>query len=65
MLRIIKSLETNKLHCLQDASVINGGHVNSVKHEVIIHFKNKKKEYLKGKLMSLQQTYEEEYQGLV
>jgi hypothetical protein len=43
-----------KLQRLQDPSEINGDNLNNVRREASRHFRNKKKEYLKTKLMSLQ-----------
>jgi hypothetical protein len=45
-----------KLQWLQDPSEINGDNLNNAKPEVILHFRSKKREYLKDKLMSLQLT---------
>jgi hypothetical protein len=38
-----------KQQWLQDPSEINGDNLNNVRHETSRHFKNKKREYLKGK----------------
>jgi hypothetical protein len=43
-----------KLQWLQDPSEINGDNLNSVRREISRHFRNKKRKYLKGKIMSLQ-----------
>jgi hypothetical protein len=45
MLRI-----TAKLQWLQDPSEINGENLNNVRSEASRHFRNKKMEYLKGKI---------------
>jgi hypothetical protein len=50
MLKIIKSRKTAKLQWLQDPSEINGDNLNNVRKEASRHFRNKKKEYLKGKI---------------
>jgi hypothetical protein len=36
-----------------DPSEINGDNMNSVRHEASRHFRNKKREYLKGKINEL------------
>jgi hypothetical protein len=41
---------------LQDPCKINGDSLNNIRHEASSNFRNKKKEYLKAKLMTLQQT---------
>jgi hypothetical protein len=43
-----------KSQWLQDPSEINGDNLNNVRREASRHFRNKKREYLKTKLMSLQ-----------
>jgi hypothetical protein len=45
-----------KLQWLQDPSEINEDNLNNVRHEASRYFRNKKREYLKEILMSLQQT---------
>jgi len=35
---------------------INADYLNSVRHEISAHFRNKKSENLKGKIISLKQT---------
>jgi hypothetical protein len=35
---------------------MNGDNLNNVRYETSRHFRNKKREYLKAELMSLQQT---------
>jgi hypothetical protein len=45
-----------KLQWLQDPSEINGDNLNNVRRESSTYFRNKKREYLKRKLMSLQRT---------
>jgi hypothetical protein len=42
-----------KLQWLQDPSEINGDNLNNVRREASRHFKNKKREYLKGKINEL------------
>jgi hypothetical protein len=42
-----------KLQWLQDPSEINGDNLNNVRHETSRHFRNKKREYLKGKINEL------------
>jgi hypothetical protein len=39
-----------KLQWLQDPSEINGDNLNNIRREIIRHFRNKKKEYLKYKI---------------
>jgi hypothetical protein len=41
------------LQWLQDPSEINGDNLNNVKYEASRHFRNKKREYLKGKINEL------------
>jgi hypothetical protein len=38
------------LQWLQDPSEINGDNLNNVRHEASRHFRNKKREYLKGRI---------------
>jgi hypothetical protein len=45
-----------KLQWLQDPSVANEDTLSNVRQEAIRHLRNKKREYLKEKLMSLNQT---------
>jgi hypothetical protein len=45
-----------KLHWLQDPSEINRDNLNNVRCEASRHFRNKKGEFLKDKIMSLQRT---------
>jgi hypothetical protein len=42
-----------KLQWLQDPSEINGDNLNNVRRETNRHFRNKKREYLKGKINEL------------
>jgi hypothetical protein len=42
-----------KLQWLQDPSEINGDNLNNVRRETSRHFRNKKREYLKGKINEL------------
>jgi hypothetical protein len=55
MPRIIRSKKLAKLQWLQDPSEINGDNFNNIGHEVIRHFRNKKREYsyLKDKINEL------------
>jgi hypothetical protein len=53
MLRIIRSEEKAKLQWLQDPSEINGDNLNNVRHEISRHYRNKKREYLKGNINEL------------
>jgi hypothetical protein len=53
MLRIIRSEETSKLQWLQDPSEINWDNLNNVRRETSRHFRNKKRQYLKGKINEL------------
>jgi hypothetical protein len=41
-----------KLQWLQDLGEINGDNLNNISCEVSRHFRNKKEEYLKGKISS-------------
>jgi hypothetical protein len=41
------------LQWLQDPSEINGDNLNNVRREASKHFRNKKREYLKGKVNGL------------
>jgi hypothetical protein len=45
-----------KLQWLQDPSEINGDNLKNVRRATSRHFRNKKREYLKGKIMSSQRT---------
>jgi hypothetical protein len=45
-----------KFQWLQDQSEINGDNLSNIRREASRHFINKKREYLKAKLMSLQRT---------
>jgi hypothetical protein len=42
------------LQWLQDPSEINGDNLNNVRRETSTHFRNKKREYLKGKINELE-----------
>jgi hypothetical protein len=42
-----------KLQWLEDSSEINGDNLNNVRRETSGHFRNKKREYLKGKINEL------------
>jgi len=46
------------LHCnvYRIPDQINADYLNSERHETSTHFRNKKSEYLKGKIISLKQT---------
>jgi hypothetical protein len=44
-----------KLQWLQDPSVGNEGNLSNVRHEASRYFRNKKREYLKDKIMRLNQ----------
>jgi hypothetical protein len=44
------------LKWLQDPSKINGDNMNNIRCEAIRHFRNKKREYLKGKINELIRT---------
>jgi hypothetical protein len=57
------------LQCLQDPSEINGDNLNNVKCEANIYFRNKKKEYLKYKIIepatnSKNKNIKELYRGI-
>jgi hypothetical protein len=47
-----------KLRWLQDPSEINGANLNNVRRETSRHFRNKKGEYLKGKINALETNSE-------
>jgi hypothetical protein len=53
MLRIIRSKETSQLQWLQDPSKINGDNKNNTRCETSRHFRNKRREYLNGKINEL------------
>jgi hypothetical protein len=53
MLNIIKSKEKATLQWLQDPTDINCDNLNNVRHIVSIHFRSKKREYLKDKINEL------------
>jgi hypothetical protein len=38
---------------IQDPNEINGDNLNNLRHEASIHFRNKKREYLKDKINEL------------
>jgi hypothetical protein len=54
--KLVDQRKQAKLHWLQDPSEINGDNLKIVSREANIFFRNKKREYLKTKLMSLQLT---------
>jgi hypothetical protein len=51
--KLLDQREQAKLQWLQDVSEINGDNLNNVRRETNIHFRNKKREYLKGKINEL------------
>jgi hypothetical protein len=53
---LLYEMKEAKLQRLQQPSEINGDNPNNVRHEVSRHFRNKRREYQKTKLMSLQRT---------
>jgi hypothetical protein len=48
--KLLDQREQANLQRLQDASEINGDNLNNVRRETSRHFRNKKREYLKGKI---------------
>jgi hypothetical protein len=56
MLRIIRSKETSQIAVFQDPSRINGNNLSNINCETSRHFKNRKLEYLKDKVMSFATT---------
>jgi hypothetical protein len=51
--KLLDQRKEAKLQLLQDPSEINGDNLNNVRREASIHFRNKKKEYLKDKINEL------------
>jgi hypothetical protein len=51
--KLLDQRKQAKLQWLQDPSEINGNNLNNVRREASRYFKNKKREYLKQKSMSL------------
>jgi hypothetical protein len=54
--KLLNQRKQDKLQWLHDASEINGDNLNNVRSEASRHFRNKKRECLKIKLMSLHRT---------
>jgi hypothetical protein len=54
--KLLEQRKQAKLQWLRDPSEINGNNLNNVRREANRYFRNKKRDYLKTKLMSLQQT---------
>jgi hypothetical protein len=52
--KLLDQRKQTKLQWLQDPSEIDGDNLNNVRHEASRYFRNKKREYWKKKLMSLQ-----------
>jgi hypothetical protein len=52
--KLLDQRKQAKLQWLQDPSEINGYNLNNVRCEASRYFRNKKREYLKDKIMSLQ-----------
>jgi hypothetical protein len=52
--KLVDRRKQAKLQCLQDASVVNDDNLNSVRREASRHFRNRKWEYLKGKINELE-----------
>jgi hypothetical protein len=50
---LLDKKEQAKLQWLQDSNKINGDNRSTVRHEASRHFRNKKREYLKGKINEL------------
>jgi hypothetical protein len=53
MLKIIKVNKRAKFQWICHPSEINGDNLNNVRREVSRHFRNEKREYLKGKINGL------------
>jgi hypothetical protein len=51
------------VQCLQDLRQINGDNQNNVRHEAKRHFRDKKREYLKAKIINLQTTNKNKKNG--
>jgi hypothetical protein len=51
--KLLNQRKQAKLQCLQDSSEINGDIQKNVRCETNRHFRNKKREYLKGKINEL------------
>jgi hypothetical protein len=51
--KLLDQRKQAKLQWLQDPSEINGDNLNNVRHEASRHFRNKKREYLKDKIVVL------------
>jgi hypothetical protein len=54
--KLLDQRKQAKLQWLQDPSEINTDHLNNIRREISRHFRNKKREYLKKKLMRLKRT---------
>jgi uncharacterized protein YPO0396 len=48
--KLVDQSKRAKLQWLQDPSVVNEDNLNNVKREASVHFRNKKREYLKDKI---------------
>jgi hypothetical protein len=53
MLKIIRSKETSKITVVTGSERNKGDNLNNVRREASRHFRNKKREYLKGKINDL------------
>jgi hypothetical protein len=51
--KLLDQRKQAKLQWLQDPSEINGDNLNNVRRKTSRHFRNKKREYLKGKINEL------------
>jgi hypothetical protein len=51
--KLLDQRKQAKLQWLQDPNEVNGDNLNNVRCEVSRHFRNKKREYLKGKINEL------------
>jgi hypothetical protein len=49
-LKLLAQRKQANLQWLQNPSEINWGNLNNIRHEASIHFRNKKREYLKDKV---------------
>jgi hypothetical protein len=47
--KLLDQRKQAKLQWLQDPSEINGDNLNNIRRETSRHFRNKKREYMKGK----------------
>jgi Holliday junction resolvase-like predicted endonuclease len=53
-LKLVDRRKQAKLQWLQDPNVVNENNLRNVRREVIRHFRNKEREYLKGKITDIE-----------